>query len=493
MGGSTLSAGGLIGEELEHVNSHFGRILELIAEERQKVEEDKAKLRAEQLVFEEMKQKVKVVNDAFHDRVQLNVGGELFETTYATITADEGSMLKALFSGEFLVEKDPDTQAVFIDRDATHFPLVLSYLRQKKLHSLAHGRGSSVAGAGGVPAFSLPGIPSSREAAQEAIQEAKFYGLQGLQRLITENTYLVVCQSGGSRYVSIRDALKDAVDGDKILVKSGVYFECILLDKNVEIEGEGQVLVTYSGEHVVTSCAETPAMRNISVHQQGGEYHCMFVTAGCIHVEGCSFNSKGWACIGISGETTHPYLTNNRLVASADNGIILLGSGKGLIERNEISNFSLQGIEIRESSNPIIRDNLIHHGADSGIYINTKGQGVIEGNEIHSNSYNGIAVKFEGHPKKISGNKIHSNKHMGVFVSVDSSVEGVWFFQFACHVFTPSRSSFHTHHTQIDGTNSVTNNAAGDVVDEHVTNSTLQGAASTDPWEGSPDDDDYDH
>ena len=398
----------MVGAELGFVNAHFARIFSMIKEERSKIETEKEALRNERRIFEESKLKVRAVNDIAAERVKLNVGGEIFETSLGTITVEDGSMLKAMFSGEFHVERD-ECDAVFLDRNPTYFPLVLSYLRQKRNRKL----------------FSLSNLPVDRQAAEDAIEEAKFYGLSGLKKLLEESTFLVVCQQGGGRYISVKDALKDAVDGDKILIKKGIYFECLLLDKSVALEGEGEVVLTYSGEHVVTSCAETPSVRNCTIHQQGGEYHCMFVTAGCISVENCTFVSNGWACIGVSGEATHPYLTNNKLASSADNGIILLSSAKGLIEGNEISHFSLQGIEIREGSNPIIRANNIHHGSDSGIYINTKGQGVVEGNEIHHNAYNGIAVKFEGQPRRIADNSIHDNKHMGVFVSADSCRKGV--------------------------------------------------------------------
>ena len=111
------------------------------------------------------------------------------------------------------------------------------------------------------------------------------------------------------------------------------------------------------------------------MHQQGDEYHCLFITNGCLVVEGCEFNSLGWACVGISGEKTHPIFRSNRITASADNGIIILCKGKGVIEDNEIMGYTLQGIEIREESNPIVRGNRIHGGKDSGILGRTQPKG----------------------------------------------------------------------------------------------------------------------
>jgi hypothetical protein len=62
--------------------------------------------------------------------IKLNVGGQLFTTTRATLCAEAGSMLAAKFDPEskFAPPKEIDG-AVFLDRDPITFGHVLSYLR----------------------------------------------------------------------------------------------------------------------------------------------------------------------------------------------------------------------------------------------------------------------------------------------------------------------------------------------------------------------------
>ncbi len=48
--------------------------------------------------------------------MKLNIGGSYFETSVETLTCEPGSMLEAMFSGRFAIEKDEDG-ASFIDRD----------------------------------------------------------------------------------------------------------------------------------------------------------------------------------------------------------------------------------------------------------------------------------------------------------------------------------------------------------------------------------------
>jgi hypothetical protein len=64
--------------------------------------------------------------------IKLNVGGQYFATTLTTLTKDKDSMLAAMFSGQYQLEKD-ESGCVFIDRDGKYFSYVLHYLRTNEL------------------------------------------------------------------------------------------------------------------------------------------------------------------------------------------------------------------------------------------------------------------------------------------------------------------------------------------------------------------------
>jgi len=96
------------------------------------------------------------------NRVAINVGGLQFVTTSNTISADQSSMLSAMFSGRFKIERD-ETGAVFIDRDPTHFRHILNFLRDG-IEYLKHG-----------------GLLQQPDAiVNELLQEAKFYNIRPL-------------------------------------------------------------------------------------------------------------------------------------------------------------------------------------------------------------------------------------------------------------------------------------------------------------------------
>jgi hypothetical protein len=60
--------------------------------------------------------------------LKLNVGGEIFTTSLATLRNHPNSMLGAMFSGNHNTPQSADG-TYFIDRDATHFRHILNFMR----------------------------------------------------------------------------------------------------------------------------------------------------------------------------------------------------------------------------------------------------------------------------------------------------------------------------------------------------------------------------
>ncbi|KAF1767421.1 hypothetical protein GCK72_007380 [Caenorhabditis remanei] len=90
--------------------------------------------------------------------VKLNIGGTVFQTTKSTLTRFDG-MLKVMIETEIPVEKD-ESGCIFIDRDPTHFRLILNFLRDGHV-----------------------ALPDSEKEILEIEQEAQFYLLDGLMEL----------------------------------------------------------------------------------------------------------------------------------------------------------------------------------------------------------------------------------------------------------------------------------------------------------------------
>ena len=69
---------------------------------------------------------------SFPSVINLNVGGQIYTTSLATLTKYSESMLGAMFSGRFAAQKDPNGN-YFIDRDGALFRYILGFLRNGEL------------------------------------------------------------------------------------------------------------------------------------------------------------------------------------------------------------------------------------------------------------------------------------------------------------------------------------------------------------------------
>ena len=96
----------------------------------------------------------------FEPKVKLDVGGNLFTTTSATLTRFPDTMIGAIFSGRHALIKD-EAGVYFIDRDGRHFHYILNFLRSPET-------------------FDRSVLKWSTILAAELKNEAEYYGLKDL-------------------------------------------------------------------------------------------------------------------------------------------------------------------------------------------------------------------------------------------------------------------------------------------------------------------------
>jgi len=118
-------------EQWEKTKLQQMKVLEIELEEKKRAElaqlaEEKQQINFDRQTFEEEKRKMATISIP-QGIVKLNIGGTLFTTSVSTLTKLPGSLFEAMFSGRYEMPKD-DQGAVFLDRDGTHFRLILNYL-----------------------------------------------------------------------------------------------------------------------------------------------------------------------------------------------------------------------------------------------------------------------------------------------------------------------------------------------------------------------------
>ncbi len=174
---------------------------------------------------------------------------------------------------------------------------------------------------------------------------------------------LYVSGSGEGNYTKIQDAIDNASDGDTVFVYNGTYYENLIVNKTLRIEGED---------------------RNSTIIDGRGLKVTVKIAADCVNVNGFTItnNSDNLYDAGLYISGKYCTVTSNNISDNNHNQIrFSKNSGHNIITNNIIgSNGSTNGICFFYSSNNVIKGNTIAnnwHGLSMAHYSNNN---IIEGN-----------------------------------------------------------------------------------------------------------------
>ena len=220
-------------------------------------------------------------------------------------------------------------------------------------------------------------------------------------------------------FTTIGSAIEAARPGDRILVRPGRYQEGLVVDKPLEILGDGSVAdieVQSRGAQALLFKASFGRVANLTLRQAGGEgeWFGVDITQGRLELEGCDIASQSLSCVGIR-TGADPRLRRNRIHNSEEVGVLILENGQGTLEDNDITANRLSGVEIKTGSNPTLRRNQIHDNKQSGVWARDSTLGILEDNDISANSKTGVTIETSSNPT-LRNNRIHNEKESGVLV-----------------------------------------------------------------------------
>ncbi|HEV2859509.1 MAG TPA: right-handed parallel beta-helix repeat-containing protein [Pyrinomonadaceae bacterium] len=219
-------------------------------------------------------------------------------------------------------------------------------------------------------------------------------------------------------FTTISAAIKKSAPGTKIIVQPGFYQEGLIINKPLEIVGEGEpgeVVVQASGKEVILFQTNMGRVTNLTLRQTGGgNFFAVKIAQGRLELEDCDITSQSLACVAIHNGAD-PRLRRNRIHDGKEAGVQISGNGLGTLEDNDIFGNTLSGVEIRSGGNPTLRRNRIRDGKQSGVAVYEDALGTLEDNDISGNGFAGITI-FEGGDPMIRRNRIHDGKQGGVFV-----------------------------------------------------------------------------
>ena len=191
-------------------------------------------------------------------------------------------------------------------------------------------------------------------------------------------------------HASIAAAISAASPGDRIIVRPGLYEESLVIDKALEIIGEGP-----SGDVVLKGTADTSTIAfranmgriaNITIRQPPGEKtrYAVSIEQGRLDLEQCDISSDNAAAVAIRGGSD-PRVRRNRIHDGKQGGVYVNENGQGLLEDNEIFGNALAGVEIKEGGNPTLRRNRITENGHEAVWISDGGGGTFIDNDLRGN------------------------------------------------------------------------------------------------------------
>jgi F-box protein 11 len=200
---------------------------------------------------------------------------------------------------------------------------------------------------------------------------------------------VIVDKRNRGHYKTITRAIQSVQSGTRILVRPGLYRENIIIDKTVEIVGDGKrenIVIQSQNEDAILFEADKGRVTNLTLRPTGrGVFHGVNIMQGELDLEQCDISSKSLSCVAIQGGA-NPRLWRNRIHNGKQAGIFLYENSQGILEDNEIFANAHAGVEIVEGGNPILRRNRISKNGWAGIWIWTKGGGIFEENDLRGNT-----------------------------------------------------------------------------------------------------------
>lgn len=225
---------------------------------------------------------------------------------------------------------------------------------------------------------------------------------------------------GRADFTSITEAVKAARPGARILVAPGHYCESVMIDKPLELIGDGKrddIVVEATDNETLIFDANIGTVRNLTLRHgaSGINSYCVWIKQGQLELDSCDLSSRGLSCLAVMNGAA-PWVRRNRIHDGKQSGIFVYEQGRGTFEDNEVYGNTKAGIVVTEGGDPVVRRNRIHDGKASGIFIYEQGRGTFEDNEVFVNALDGVVVKGGGDPV-VRRNRIHHGNQSGIFVN----------------------------------------------------------------------------
>ena len=225
-------------------------------------------------------------------------------------------------------------------------------------------------------------------------------------------------------YKTITEAIEKAYEGWTIFVKNGTYFENLVINKTINLDGENPPTTIIDGQNnglVVYVQKPNVRISGFTIQNSGSKrldsgirtlsLNSNLIVKNCI-IKDCDVGIY----LNCADFQTYPENKNsiiNNTIKNNSVGIFTTWVQKNIIEENKIYNNDLHGIEMEASKYSIIKNNKIYNNGEVGAYIHGGcDETEILKNRISNNS-KGLIIKETKNCKIKNNNFIDNTKQAG--------------------------------------------------------------------------------
>jgi len=210
-----------------------------------------------------------------------------------------------------------------------------------------------------------------------------------------------------TEFTSIQEAIDITFEGDTVYIYGGEYYEDVLINKSVNLEGKA-----LNGYDPVIIGNVTIAANNVTVSN--------------LHIQnGSGIRIEGVVNISDSIIYYNNTIKNNVIVNSSHSGIYLRWAYYTNILGNTIKN-NEEGINLQYAGYNDIKENTIENNEAEGIRLSHSWENTFYKNTIQNNNY-GFNFDFYADENIIHENTIQNNNEYGVYHLVDKNIPNIFF------------------------------------------------------------------
>ncbi len=292
--------------------------------------------------------------------------------------------------------------------------VALGLLREEQLEVVEQGTLATAAAA------TAPAPVASRQA-NEQISAAQ------------ARTTITVSPHGDGQYASIAEALRTAEPGAQLVVRPGLYNEAVIIDKPVDIVGEGPVediVIRATTSSCIQMRTERATVKGLTLRGRGGQsggtaFFAVDVPRGNLLLDNCDITSDTLSCVAVHGATSEATIRRCRVHDGADSGVYFFGGSKGTLEDCELFRNTNVGVAVHRDAGLTIRGCKIYEGANAGVVVWDGARAVVESCEVYANRLAGVGVSEAGR-LIMKGCNLHEGENSGLFVHEggEAAIEG---------------------------------------------------------------------